>query len=72
MHMRNLSILLVFLVMVGCNQSDSDTSQTANEQGNTQDESNTDSNTSSKQEPNRTGKVLARVNGNPIYPFTVF
>ena len=67
MHMRNLSILLVFLVMVGCNQSDSDTSQTANEQGNTQDESNTDSNTSSKQESKKTGKVIATVNGNPIY-----
>ena len=59
---RKLYILLVFIVLVGCNQTDTNTQSTSNEQENVQNDSN---NTGTV--PERTGKVLARVNGSPIY-----
>lgn len=67
MILRKLSLLLVFVVLIGCNQSETDTQPTSNEQGNSQSETNSTENSAADSEPLKTGKILARINGNPIY-----
>jgi|GEM_PF-1682596 len=69
MNLRNLSLLFAFLFIIGCNQSDTndtttgdDTSKTGQNQAETSTE-----NTAGSAQPERVGKVLARVNGKPIY-----
>ncbi|MGB2691840.1 MAG: peptidylprolyl isomerase [Thermodesulfobacteriota bacterium] len=68
MALRKLFLLLIFIAFIGCNQSDSNNSpekqDTAEEQAQT---TTTTNNTATDPEPEREGKIVARVNGSPIY-----
>lgn len=71
MNLCKLSLLLVLFLAIGCNQSDSNTDTEGNEQPNSQS-SETESGSSggtdnAEAEPERIGKILARVDGTPIY-----
>jgi len=71
MKLRNLILLFTVLILMACNQSDS-TSKTQSADNtnsdNIQSESSMNDNTSAVEtEPEREGKVVARVNGQAIY-----
>jgi len=71
MKLRNLVLLFTVLILMACNESDS-TSKTQSADNtnsdNIQSESSTNDNTSAVEtEPEREGKVVARVNGQAIY-----
>jgi len=69
MNLRKLSILFAFLFIIGCGQSDSNNNSDSDETATTeqnQAESGTE-NADASAESERVGKVLARVNGTPIY-----
>lgn len=69
MSLRNLSLLFGILFIIGCGQSDTNNDSTTDEKPNTeqnQAESGAE-NTGDSGQPERVGKVLARVNGTPIY-----
>jgi len=71
MKLRNLALLFTVLILMACNQSDStDKTQPADNTNadNIQSESSMNDKTSAVEtEPKREGKVIARVNGQPIY-----
>lgn len=65
MILRNIYLLLIFVILIGCNQSESPSVENS---GTKQSKSTLNDSTSAVEtEPERTGKVLARVNGEPIY-----
>ena len=67
MILRKLSLLLIVLTFIGCNQSDPNT-DTASENNNLESKESVNDNTPVEQaEPQREGKIVARVNGQPIY-----
>lgn len=67
MTLHKLFLLLIFMVLVGCNQSD--TNQDSENEGapQTQAQTDTSTDTDSATEPQKEGKIVARVNGSPIY-----
>lgn len=71
MKFSKLLLLFVFAVLIACNQSDSgDTANTSDSQNSTNEQSQnapTEQTATTDPEPVRDGKVLARVNGKPIY-----
>ena len=71
MTQHKISLLFIFLILIGCNQSDSNSKAPSADKTNTgseQSQSSLNDNTSAVEtEPERIGKVLARVNGQPIY-----
>jgi len=64
-------LLFTLVILIGCNQSDSDSKAPSADNTNTgsrQSQSSMNDNTSAVEtEPERVGKVVARVNGKPIY-----
>lgn len=60
MILRKLFLLLIFMVLVGCNQSDTNNTTENKDTPESQAQN-------SAQEPQRDGKIIARVNGAPIY-----
>ena len=65
MILRKIYLLLTLVILIGCNQSDSPSVENS---GTKQSKSTLNDSTSAVEtEPERTGKVLARVNGQPIY-----
>ena len=64
-------LLFTLVILIGCNQSDTDSKAPSADNTNTgskQSQSSMDDNTSAVEtEPERVGKVVARVNGQPIY-----
>ncbi len=71
MKLRNLALLLTVLLLMSCNQSDS-TNETPSAEttnaDNIQSQSSMNDNAPAVQdEPQREGKVIARVNGQPLY-----
>lgn len=68
MALRNLFLLLIFMVFIGCNQSDSNNAPEKQNVDNDQAQTtNSKNNTATDPEPEREGKIVARINGNPIY-----
>lgn len=69
MKLSKLLLLFVFAALIACNQSDSvDTPDTSESTNSANDQpQNAPSEKAAAPEPERTGKVLARVNGKPIY-----
>jgi len=69
MTLRKIYLLLIFVILIGCNQSDSNSNApSVDNTGTKQSESSLNDKTSAfETEPERIGKVLARVNGQPIY-----
>lgn len=68
MTFSKLLLLLTFVTLIGCNQSDSDDTSTPPEnQNSASEQAQTTTDDQSAVEPERTGKVVARVNGKPIY-----
>ena len=71
MTLRKFALLFIILILIGCNQSDSDSkapSADNTDNGSEQSQSSMNENTSVVEtEPEREGKVVARVNGQPIY-----
>jgi len=71
MTIRNFALLCLLLILVGCNQSDSDSKAPSADNtgtGNEQYQTDMKENAATAQtEPEREGNVLARVNGQPIY-----
>ena len=69
MTQLKLSLLFIFLILIGCNQSDSNSNAPSVDNTDTkQSQPSMNDNTSAVEtEPERIGKVLARVNGQPIY-----
>lgn len=71
MHLRNLLLLFAILVLVGCNQSNSDSeAQPENQENTTSEQPASETNqeaSSTNTTQERDGKVVARVNGHPIY-----
>jgi len=71
MTLRNISLLLTLVILIGCNQSDSNSKAPSDDNTNTdskQSQSSMNENTSVVEtETERVGKVVARVNGQPIY-----
>ena len=69
MKLRNLSLLFAILLIIGCGQSDTNNDSTTDEKPiaeQNQAESGS-GNAGDTAQPERVGKVLARVNGIPIY-----
>ncbi len=61
-------VLFALLILLGCNQSDSNSNSPSSDKTKTDTPSNWNKNTSvAETEPERVGKVVARVNGQPIY-----
>jgi len=56
MTLRKIYLLLIFVILIGCNQSDSNSNAPS-----------VDNTSAVETEPERIGTVLARVNGQPIY-----
>jgi len=69
MILRYIYLLLTLVILIGCNQSDSNNSASSVENAdNKESKSIMDDSTSAVEvEPERIGKVVARVNGQPIY-----
>ena len=68
MTLRKFALLFTVLILIGCNQSDSDSEAPPADNAKTDTQSSINENTSAAQdEPERIGKVIARVNGQPIY-----
>jgi len=71
MTLSKMFLLLVVLIFIGCNQSDSNgkpPSASKDDSDNKQSQTATNDNTAyDESEPEVRGKVLARVNGQPIY-----
>lgn len=68
MTLRKLFLLLIFMVLVGCNQSDSNDAPEKQDTANDQAQTTTSTdNTTTDAAPEREGKIVARVNGSPIY-----
>ncbi len=69
MILRKIYLLLTFIILIGCNQSDSNNNAPSVENADTKQSKSilNDSTSAVETEPERTGKVLARVNGQPIY-----
>ncbi len=71
MTLRKMFLLFVVLIFIGCNQSDSNgkpPSAPKDDSDNKQSQTATNDNTAyDESEPEVRGKVLARVNGQPIY-----
>jgi len=71
MTLRKMFLLFVVLIFIGCNQSDSNGKPPAaskDDSNNKQSQTATNDNTAyDESEPEVRGKVLARVNGQPIY-----
>jgi hypothetical protein len=69
MTLRKIALLFIFLILIGCNQSDSNSNAPSVDNTDTkQSQPSLNDNTSAVEtEPERKGKVLARVNGQPIY-----
>jgi len=69
MILRKFGVLFVLLILIGCNQSDSNGKATsADNTSSEQSQSSMNDNTAvAETEPERVGKVIARVNGQPIY-----
>ena len=69
MILRKFGVLFVLLILIGCNQSDSNGKATsADNSSSEQSQSSMNDNTAATEtEPERVGKVIARVNGQPIY-----
>ena len=69
MNQYKLSLLFIFIMLVGCDQSDSNSNApSVDNTGTKQSQPSLNDNTSAVEiEPERVGKVLARVNKQPIY-----
>lgn len=67
MIFRNLSLLLVIMFVLGCNDSGSETQATTDGQQNPQSQDTGGSDSADLSKPERVGKLVARVNGVPIY-----
>ena len=70
MTLRKMFLLFAVLIFIGCNQSDSDSKSQSAEQENAaseQSQTATSDNTAYDESAEVRGKVLARVNGQPIY-----
>lgn len=66
--LHKFAVLFALLILLGCNQSDSDSEAPPADNTKTDTQSSMNENTSVAQdEPERVGKVIARVNGQPIY-----
>ncbi len=67
MIVRNLSLLFVFMILLGCNQSDTNTESSPDEQAATDTQTSSTNDTKSDKQEETAGVVVARVNGSPIY-----
>jgi len=70
MILRNLFLLFALLILIGCNQTDSDSIPSADNTNNGSEQSQSGINenaATAETEPEKAGKVVARVNGKPIY-----
>jgi hypothetical protein len=66
--LRKLSVLFTLFILLGCNQSDSNNNTPSSDKTKTDTQSNWNENAGvAENEPERVGKVIARVNGQPIY-----
>ncbi len=76
MALRKFLLLFIVLILIGCNQSDSDSKAPADDNTGTgvkQSQSSMNENTSVVDtETEREGKVVARVNGHPIYEDSLY
>ena len=76
MTLRKFALLFTTLILIGCNQSDSNSEAPADDNtgtGDKQSQSSMNENTSVVEtEPEREGKVVARVNGQPIYEDSIY
>ncbi len=61
-----LAVLFTLLILFGCNQSDSNSNSPSDDKTDTQSHMNENASVA-ETEPERVGKVVARVNGQPIY-----
>jgi len=66
--LRRLAVLFTLLILLGCNQSDSNNNSPSDDKTDTYTQTNWNEKASvAETEPERVGKVVARVNGQPIY-----
>ena len=67
MTLGKLSLLLIFTALIGCNQSDSNNTPEKQDTASDQAQTTSTDTPAADPQPQRTGKIVARVNGNPIY-----
>lgn len=63
----NISLLLILIIMLGCNQEENENNDNSLNNENKKSDAEVNNISTAQSEQKKTGKLLARVNGSPIY-----